>query len=118
MAQDCRRERAVADLVHLREDLDASIAELRAYPWDCDDELVGLGPPELRNVLDAFLADEVPADELERWANAVEAREDIGFRPQGIIDLITELANPLLFDQLTRDSVSKLLVRLSLLERP
>lgn len=118
MTHDWRRERAVADPVHLRGDLAASIAELRAYPRDCNEDLVGLGPPDLRRVLEAFLAGEVSADDPERWVNAVEAREDIGFRPQEIIDLMTELANLLLFDQLTCDSVSKVLMRLPWLERP
>lgn len=80
--------------------------------------MVELGPFELTDVLDRFLRRELTAEELEGWANAVEGRDDIAFRPSEIIDLMAELANPLLFAALTPDTVRELTRRtMTLAER-
>ena len=102
------REQAVADLVRLRRPLDEAIAGLRRFPWDSDEELVELEPADLRRVLDRYLAGDLSAEQLEDWANAVEGRDDIGFRPRDVIDLIAELANPTLFRPLTQETVRDL----------
>lgn len=108
MKVDSRRE-AVADLVHRRRPLVEAVAMLRQYPWDCEEELVELGPSVLRSALSDFLAGSISADDLEEWANAVEGRDDIAFAPSGVVDVIAALANPLLYEPLTQETARQLL---------
>ncbi|MBB5159621.1 hypothetical protein [Saccharopolyspora phatthalungensis] len=92
-----------------------AIAELRTFPWDCDEELVTLGPSELRTAIEKFLVGNLSAQELEDWANAVEGRDDIDFAPEEMTDLVAEIANPLLFEAITPESMTNLANRLSVL---
>jgi hypothetical protein len=103
------RRAAVADLVCRRRPLAEAIATLRRYPWDCDEELVELGPSVLRSVLSDFLAGSISAPDLEEWANAVEGRDDIAFVPYEVIDVVAALANPLLYEPLTQETAGRLL---------
>jgi len=106
------RREAVADLVQLRTSVDDAVSALRRFPWDCEDELVMLGPAELRHVLRAFLGGSLSANQLENWANAVEGRDDVSFEPREMIDLVTELANPLLFKPLSTETAREMLQRI------
>ncbi|PKW16655.1 hypothetical protein A8926_4508 [Saccharopolyspora spinosa] len=110
------RRQAVSDLVLLRKTAPDAIAEMRKYPWDCDEELVTLGPTELRAVIDKFLTDKLSAQELEDWANEVEGRDDIEFAPREMTDLVAEIANPMLFEAITPTAMRSLASRLDSLE--
>jgi hypothetical protein len=110
------RSQAVADLVFLRRPLPDAVAQLRSFPWDADQELVTLGPAALQAVLERTLGGELSAQQLEDWANAVEGRDDIAFEPQAMVDLVAEVANPVLYEPLTTDTVLDLLGRLKALE--
>jgi hypothetical protein len=112
MSTEDRRE-AVANLVHLRRSIVEAIDELRKFPWDSERELVTLGPSELRHALKEFERGEISAEELESWANGVEGRDDIEFRPRVIIDLIFEIANPLISRPLNDDTTADMLSRIS-----
>ncbi|MGI8310447.1 hypothetical protein [Saccharopolyspora sp. ASAGF58] len=107
------RRQAVSDLVLLRKTVPDAITEMRKYPWDCDEELITLGPTELRTAIEKFLAGALSAQELEDWANAVEGRDDIDFAPEKMTDLVAEIANPMLFEPITPESMKKLADRLS-----
>jgi hypothetical protein len=103
------RQEAVADVVHRRRPLIEAVMTLRRYPWDCEEELVELGPNVLRSALTDFLAGFISAADLEDWANAVEGRDDIAFVPSGVVDVVAALANPLLYEPLTRETALQLL---------
>lgn len=106
------RFEALEDLVRLRRPVAEAIAQMRSFPWDADEELVTLGPTELRGVLRRFLDGQLTPDQLEDWANAVEGREDIAFEPPMTLDLVSELANPALHRTLTPENVHDILTRL------
>jgi hypothetical protein len=78
----------------MRRPLDDVMKTLHQYPWDSKDELTEFGPAELRYALDSFLDGALSAEQLEAWANAIEGRDDIGFRPSALIDLVAKLAKP------------------------
>ena len=106
------RRQAVSDLIELRRPLEEAITTLQQYPWDSEEELVEFGSSELLHALDSFLIGALSAEQLEAWANAVEGRDDIGFRPSTLIDLVAELANPMLFSPLTHESIQQIMNRL------
>lgn len=71
-------------------------SELAVFPWDSE-ELVDLGASALAEILQRYLAGYVSPVDLTEWADAIEGREDIGFRsPKGrmIKEIIYEIANP------------------------
>ena len=106
------RTTVLTDLIEVRTPIEDSIARLRQFPFDSDEELVTLDIHKLLKVLDLYFNGNLSADELEEWANAVEGRDDIEFSSQTTIDAVAELANPVLFNQLTPENVEKLADRL------
>jgi hypothetical protein len=113
-----RRKAAVENLVHLRVPVNEAINALKPFPWDFEQELVTVGIAEIVAALNRFLAGNLSAEELEAWANGVEGRDDIDFSPREVIDLITEIANPLLFSPLDTQTVRKLITRVDSLSNP
>jgi hypothetical protein len=47
-------------------------------PWDSDEELVTLTPEHLARMLERFLSGDLTSSDLDRRANAIEGRDDIG----------------------------------------
>jgi hypothetical protein len=115
MDLDARR-RAVSDLVLLHTPVREAIAEIRKFPWDCDEQLITLGLAELREAVEKYLTGNLSAQDLEDWANLIEGRDDIDFAPEEMTDLVAEIANPTLFAGITPVSMRNLADRLSSLE--
>jgi hypothetical protein len=84
--------------------------ELAMLPWDCPSPLVTLRADHVVRVLQRFLTREFDRDTIERWANALEGREDIGLDAPiaaALKQMIFELANPDLAGYLTDDSATE-----------
>lgn len=71
------------------------VASLSQLGWDST-ELVHMTTNDARAVLQRVLAGELSAEIVEEWANAIEGRDDIGFYPPCLNDMVFELANPTL----------------------
>jgi hypothetical protein len=87
----------------LREDIRTS----RGVPWDAAEPVVILTADALLGVLAKHEAGVLTDDDLEAWADAVEAREDVGFEPAGgnaVRQCLFELSSP----TLTGKSVAQL----------
>jgi hypothetical protein len=105
------RQKTVQSLIELSRPLDFVAEEIHKFKWDYDGETVELRPNHLLAILNAFLEGHMSADEVEKWANLVEGREDISFEPASrdwIEQAIYELANPALTTPLTRDRAREL----------
>jgi hypothetical protein len=90
-------------------------AELRAYGWDSDIELVRLRREHVRSVIERYLRGEIDSDTVEEWAESIEGREDIGYEAGWESELgsvLHQLANPLLSGQLSTSVGRSLLERL------
>lgn len=103
------RAKSVVDLVELRVPLDEAIRGLREWPWDSDVPLAVLTAADVRRVLETYRADGFDASDVERWADAVEAREDIEIEGNGLGEIVFELANPALGRTLTKERAEELL---------
>lgn len=89
--------------------------ELALLPWDCPGPVVTLRVDHIVQVLRRFLDGEFGADTIERWANALEGREDIGLDAPWAVALkqvIFELANPDLIGPLTDERATEYVGRL------
>jgi hypothetical protein len=91
------RRSALEDLIHLRGSIDDALKRLRVFDWDCAPNLVTLSPGTVIGVLDRFVSGDLTADEIEKWADGIEVREDIAFPPlfdTVLKEFFFELANP------------------------
>jgi hypothetical protein len=94
--------------------LEDSIAILRAYGWDADEELVVLSASDAAQILQRYLDGELSAQQVEYWAELLEMRDDVGFeesRSGELRRLIFVLANPEINEPLT-PALAKRLCRL------
>ena len=96
--------------------LDELKAELRQFPWDCDEPLVVLTAEMMTSVLDRFLTAELNAQQLHEWADLIEVREDFDYDPdrkEALIGIVFSLANPILYGPVTEQSVRDFLILLN-----
>jgi hypothetical protein len=73
--------------------------EIQKYPWDCDSELYFLTKEDLLSVFSRFQSGELDSVTIEKWANFLECRDDLGYQIEHEDDLreiIFLLANPVI----------------------
>jgi hypothetical protein len=92
---------------------DDAAGALASFAWDSE-ALVQLRRVHVSKALRGFLARAYTAAEVERWAEVVEGRDDIGFDPAdatALREVIFELASPELEGVLTDERARTLLRR-------
>jgi hypothetical protein len=92
-----RRRGILNDLVELRAPLRECLAAVHTLPWDSDVDLVVLARSHVVALLGQYLQGALSASDVESWANAVEAREDIGIEhgdEELLRRFVFETANP------------------------
>lgn len=106
----------VRQLLDLSVPLDSAASALRRFGWDYEGEQAELRRKHLKNVLNLYLDERLPAADVERWANLVEGREDICFEEgaeEAIGEILYQLANPVLVGRLTKESAEELIAAAS-----
>ncbi len=101
------RYHALRDLITAREPIEQTVKRLGTFPWDSERVLALLYRSDVARVLRRYLQAELSAERCVVWADAIEARDDIGFEPHWVELLkqfIFELANPELGRPLSHDS--------------
>ncbi len=92
-----RREKLIRKIIDFDDAINQHIKEISTYGWDSDRELVILSKTDIANILQKFSSGEISKQELDKWANFIECREDIGFeepRREALQEIIHWLANP------------------------
>jgi hypothetical protein len=107
------RAAALEALVSLSEPISHAVSRLASFPWDSESDAFALTPQHLVHALSQFKAGVFSAADIERWANALECREDLGFSTALVREVLHELANPLLTEPLTTARAEYWLPRLS-----
>jgi hypothetical protein len=105
------REQVLSALVRFSEPLSALEHSIEGLSWDSTEELMTLTAQHVRSVLDRFLDQELSAQDVERWANLLECREDIAVEggrggPTGTV--LHALANPRLSEILSPQFAAEL----------
>jgi hypothetical protein len=111
----CDRAELVTKLIRDGPLSEPELDQLLSFGWDSDDELVALTKADAVAMLDRHRGGAVSTEDLVRWADQIEGREDIGFEPEHEADLaglIIELANPTLQAEPTSDTAHRWLRRL------
>jgi hypothetical protein len=105
------RKELARKLVEYALPIEPVLSELSAYPWDCDSPLFVITPAHLVSILDRYLAGELTTEQVERWGNLVEMRDDLDLAEgthETIREVIHELANPLLTEPLSKESALRM----------
>jgi hypothetical protein len=91
------RKSLLERIVRFELPIEDSIAMLRAYGWDSEEELVVLAAADALRILERYLGGELSAQQVEYWAELLEMRDDVGFEERWSSELrrlIFVLANP------------------------
>ena len=88
------REHTIQSLVRFDQALPVLEAEVRSLPWDWEGPaLVTLDKAAVVAVLHRHAAGELTDDQVERWANLIEARDDIDYTEEAS-EAVFWLASP------------------------
>ena len=98
------RAEALRDLVELRVPVEDAVAALAPFGWDSDTELVTFTRADALRLVSNYLDRTLSAQEAQRWAEALEGRDDLGLEP-GFADILKqflfEIATPELTEYLS-----------------
>jgi hypothetical protein len=101
------RQEALRSVVSLSQPLDEALSRLRAYEYSWPHSpLVELDGSDVIAVLERYLAGALEASQVERWADAIEGREDIEFAPgkeEILSKVLFRLSTPEITEVLTRE---------------
>lgn len=99
------RKEILIDLVRNNGKLSVLRQELSQYPWDSEKPLYTINSEDISRVLTRYSQNMLDEEMLEDWANAIEGREDLGFGEEKIQEIISEIANPVLFGSISKEKV-------------
>lgn len=115
------RQQLITALVTFSEPIDPIIRELLTYSWDSDETLITLTPHIIIDILKRFENNELSAEDVNKWANAVELREDIAIEADSedmVKQAIYLLANPEINLPIDHQLATRLMVNLQLNRMP
>jgi hypothetical protein len=100
------RVHALRSVLDLDGPIDDLVTRLRSFPWDSADVLVVLKPQQVIALLERYLNGSVRQADLEKWAETIEGRDDVGYdvkEEELLREIVFELANPLLTQQIDNE---------------
>ncbi len=108
------RLKLLDSLLKLSSPINGITKKLSELNWDYNACII-LNKKHIKSILLRYVSHKLNEQEVEIWANAIESREDIEYyfeNKDQIIDIIFELANPLLTTQLIHERAFQILERL------
>lgn len=106
------RASLLGELLCAARPVDQILRDLAAFGWDSDEELVIVTKRHLSEILERYLKGSIAAHAVRAWAEAIEARDDMGLEfgsAQILKQVIFDLANPEITRPLTSLLAQKLL---------
>jgi len=106
----------INDLVNLNKPIDDLLIILKKYSWDYKGNEYIITSNHLINILEKNIKSQITKHDIEKWANAIESREDIGFDKNNkyLSDIIYKLANPYLEGELTSEFCNNTIKKLKM----
>lgn len=115
MNEGIKRTNVLLELLSLKRPIDAIQNDLRNFKWDTKSEHVVLTRQHLYNVLNRYCVNDLSENDIRKWADLVEVREDICFEPEFeeiIRELLFQLSTPELEGKFTKANAKYWLDRL------
>ncbi len=101
---DRSRESLLRELISGASSAEEVLSQLAVFGWDSEHELVVMTRKDAESILGRYIDDELTQLDVAKWADAIEAREDIAFEASAkslLGALVFELANPEISPRLT-----------------
>jgi hypothetical protein len=114
MSEDTRRD-TLNSLIKFSKSMDDVSIALSELEFDCEEDVCELRRDDIINVLERYIADEISASDVERWADLIEMRDGIGYEEKNedlIIATIQDLATPELSEELDKHKAERLIFNL------
>ena len=111
MLMPLTRAELLQTIVEYTSGIDTAVGELARYPWDCNEPVFIVTRAHVTAILDRYLSGELTPEQLERWADLLEVRDDIEFESpaeEAVREVIWQLANPLLTEPLSGASAARM----------
>lgn len=105
----------LARLVAFSVPLEEIRRSLSQFEWDYQGDAYSFSGQDLQKVLIMYLKGSLNEEQIEEWANLIEMREDIQFTGlnSGVVEsAIFELANPVLYGDVSKESAEALIKKL------
>ena len=109
MDEEADLRQALVDLIDLSKPFAAAVRSLSAHRWGAGPN-VFFGGRQIIRALEMFLAGDLDASELERWADAIEGRDDIEYDPSCssvVADFLFDASTPQLNGVFTEDRAAE-----------
>lgn len=109
--KNLNRTNLIKKIISYEDVTDQAFAELSSYEWDFDGNPVSFGAQDIRHILKLYLDKKISAQDIDKWANFLECRDDV--EPHvSIAEILFELANPDIQGELTEARAKALLLKL------
>ena len=105
------RKEILNDLVFLNDDIAKLQLELSQFPWDIINPIITVNNSDIYRILTKFVFEKTNFITIEDWANAIECREDLDFENDALKEIITEIANPALFEKLDSERLKQFIIQ-------
>lgn len=110
------RKEWLDNLLSMSESLSDISRGLSNFTWDSSNDLIYLHSSHIIHLLTRYLDSTLSKNEVEKWANLIEGREDIGFNfsdEEKLKTILFELANPELTADLTPHRAQEIIALLN-----
>jgi len=102
------RTELLKDLVLLQGKIEILKKDLSNFPWDSEMPLYSISIEDFIYVLKKSINDEIDFETLISWANALECRDDLGFKNEALQEFVFELANPEINGEITKERLQEI----------
>ena len=106
------RKNILTDLVYINGNLSELQNELSQYSWDSDEPILIISELHFSDILKRGIENKITFEDIEKWANIIECREDLDFENEKMQEIIFELASPEINGKITKESLKKMFVEL------
>jgi hypothetical protein len=109
--QKTNRIKLIKKIISYKDVTDKIFADLLSYKWDFEENPALLDANDIARVLKLYLDQKITAQDIEKWANFLECRDDVHAH-ESIADILFELANPDIEGELTESRAKSILLEL------
>lgn len=109
--KDKNRINLIKRVISYQNITDKIFDELTSSEWDFDGTPALLNTEDIAHVLTLYLDKEITKQDIEKWANFLECRDDVHAH-ESIANILFELANPDIEGELTAERAKSILLKL------
>ncbi|MCI5060220.1 MAG: hypothetical protein MRY79_04020 [Alphaproteobacteria bacterium] len=97
MLKDEKRKKMLGNFINFEGDLQQISKQILEHGWDYEGDPVIITKENVRNVLQNYIEGKITSEDVQKWADFLEVREDVDYFEHDedvLSQIIHELANP------------------------